>query len=140
MSNTLFAHSLLNRNRSASFFFLGFILSILGRTLGFTPLGVVENLRNWLKTVQHQPKRIAAELPLPSKKEKGKKKKKEKTILWVMLHSCQPTAEVPYQGGVYPEVEMDQTSLCRSFTVQQKKSLSIPTTASCWTGTVKVVG
>ena len=39
-----------------------------------------------------------------------------------MLHDCQPIAEVPHQGGMYPKVEMDQTSLCRSFTVQQKKT------------------
>ena len=59
------------------FFLLGVILSILGYTLGCTPLGVVENLCNWLKTVQHQPERIAAELP-PSKKKKEKKRKEKK--------------------------------------------------------------
>lgn len=89
MSNILFAHSLLNRNWSAPFFFfLGTILSILGRTLGFTPLDVVGDLCDWLTAVQHQPKRIAAELP-PSKKKKEK-------IVWVMLDSYQPIAEVPY--------------------------------------------
>lgn len=45
-----------------------------------------------------------------------------------------------YQGAVYPKVEMDQTGLRRSLTVQQRVFLSIPTTASCGTGTVKVVG
>ena len=54
------------------FFLLRGLSFLFGtHSLGFTPLGVVGSLCNWLKTVQHQPKRIAAEL-LPSKKKRKK--------------------------------------------------------------------
>ena len=43
-----------------------------------------------------------------------------------------------YQAGLYPKMEMDRQA-CADHLLSNRV-ISIPTTASCWTGTVKVVG
>ena len=70
MSNTLFARcwtgtDLLLISLGVYPFYFGII------PLGFTPLGVVGYFRDWLTTVQHQPKRIVRAAPPPKKQSLG---------------------------------------------------------------------
>ena len=84
------------------FFLLRGLSFLFGtHSLGFTPLGVVGSLCNWLKTVQHQPKRIAAELPPSKKKEKN---------YWTMLD---------YASTVWHNPLKDKTHLKLLRTVQR---------------------
>ena len=90
MSNTLFARcwtgtDLLLISLGVYPFYFGII------PLGFTPLGVVGYFRDWLTTVQHQPKRIATELP-PSKKKKNN--------YWAIMDQIHTLAKTVYPKTV----------------------------------------
>ena len=143
MSNTLFAHSLLNRNWSASFFFWGVFPFYLGRTpLGFTHTwcnGKPPRLVNDCSTSTPKGSPQSCRRPQKNKKERERKEKKPSCgWCWTVVNRLRTFPIRGGGGGCIPKWKWIKLTCATTYC--PTKSLFIPNTASCWTGTVKVVG